>query len=208
MFNSIAILLSLVLFYATPEIHNENKIYDKCLLIKYYEGTSNEVIKYYGLFKNKDKFFFHLDYYGDDFSEFYPSDRTFFIDGDWNNNGSYKTADSTKILFWDYSVKNEISTLPYKYSSITIDSLINNSTILISLNNTKHILASGQIFTDSITVLKNENRRLIKHKTVYHIENLGLIYKKNILDQKAIEERQRADEEERENNEFRELNLK
>ena len=172
------ILITSVLFttnYSSGIKRNNTQF---CLLIKCDIENKTDIIKFQGLQKNKFKYFFTPEVGVDDFSVYDPEKKIFNVDGD------LKLKDSARIMFWNYDNKIGISTLPFNYALISIDSLVNDSTILVSFNKSRHIINSGEIFKDSIISIKKEHRRLIKHTTIYRIENIGLINKENIIDNK------------------------
>jgi hypothetical protein len=92
-------------------------------------------------------------------------------------------SDSSKLIFLDTYNVMAIS-LPFKYSDIALESLVNDSTVQFTLNNKKLILKPGQEYFDSITSIETENKRVIQYNTKFHVQNRGFILRKNIITDK------------------------
>lgn len=103
----------------------------------------------------------------------------------------FKLSDSAKIIFCDEKAI-EIS-LPFHYSDIVIDRLINDSVLQFTFQNRKHILKPGQIFNDTIISYEHDGKKLLKCATIYKIQNHGPISKENIVD---LDERKKRHDEE------------
>jgi len=145
----------------------------KVLLIQYDKKIRFEVIKDYKREKDRYRYMCGLPISGQDYNSY---NRTLNVYGEFN------LTDTSKIIFWEHEPM-DIS-LPFQYSDIVLDALINDSTIQFTYLNQKHILRVGQVFNDSIISFEQEGKRLIKYTIAYQVHNYGLTYKKNIIDDK------------------------
>jgi len=167
--------------YVSTSPNNEN---EKILLIEYRENNTCRVLKDYNTIKNRenDSCFDFIDILAD-YSSYDKTNRVLSI---YSN---FKLADSTKILLWEYGNIRDFA-LPYQYSHLTWDCLINDSVVQFTLNNNKHALVPGQFLNDStISIVKTKNK-LLQYTTEYSIRNHGLIYRKDVLDSRKIAERE------------------
>jgi len=143
---------------------------DKVLLI-FYTGESNiKIIKDY---KNISKRF-----------QYMPSNPPPYPSYDYDNktlelHEEIKLTDSSKIIFCGYNEVFDIS-LPFHFEDITLDSLINDSTMRFTFNNQKHIIKPGEAYIDTLVSILKEGKRVIERTTIFHVANYGLIFKNNI----------------------------
>lgn len=150
---------------------------DKCILIEYSESTNCDVLEFYYEVTNRtDSFCGEVPMIIDDFSAYFPSKKVFHVDG------YLKPNNLTVMLFWDYNFIKELSSFPFNYSLITIDSLQNDSILCFQLNDEKHYLMTNSTFVDTIVSIRKEPNKKVKYTTVVRIKNLGFILKKNIYD--------------------------
>lgn len=152
--------------------NNNSKVDGKVLYISYYEDIDIKILKDY---KNKKKRFRYLSVNPCECPRYSSDNETLEIDGE------FKLTDSSKIIFCSGCQTNDIA-FPYQYSHIQLDSLINDSIILFTLNNKKNKLGPGKEYVDSIVSIEKEGKRVIQRTTIIHFENYGLIDKKNIFD--------------------------
>jgi len=165
---------------------NYPRVNNKILLIEYNEDADLKVLKDY---KRKKKGYRYM--HGLTFSDanYNTYSKILYVDE------PITISDSSKIIFWDIDDEIMDISLPFHYSDISLDRFINDSTIQITFNNKKHILESGQEFIDSITSIEKEGKLVVQLSRKFHINNHGLIFKKNIITEK--ERWRRMDEEQR-----------
>jgi hypothetical protein len=170
------------------------------LLIKYEESTDCMVIKEYKKSKNKySKFCGDFIEIVEDFSSYNDHNKEFYVDG------ILKVSSQSNIIFWEYGHIREII-LPFQYSYISIDSLINDSIVQFKLNNKIKRLKPGQISVDSIVSFVTEKNRLLKITTKFQLQNYGLILKNNVIDNEELLLRKKEELMNRDSIEMEELN--
>lgn len=152
---------------------------DLILLLKYNEYTSCEVLKIdEQKTDEKNHFCDEVNSDEDDFSEYFPKKKVFYYDG------RLELTMKDLILFWNYNNKQQIDKLPFTSSNIKIISVFNDTILKIQLNDTTIDLLPNQNITDTIIQVKKENNKLVKYSTSILVVNLGLIEKKNTIDNK------------------------
>ncbi len=144
----------------------------KILLIHYYTNVENKVLKDYKKHNKRYRYIHGL-----------PCDGPMY---DGKNKildiyGLYNISDSSKVMFYGDCFEKDIL-LPFRYSEIGLDSLINDSILGFTLKNKKQILLSNTQFTDTIVSIVKEGKRVIKRTTIYYVKNYGLVNRKNIVD--------------------------
>jgi hypothetical protein len=117
----------------------------------------------------------------DDFSEFFYNTKIFFAQTNLTGN------ENSKLIFWDYDYIKEIDSLPFIYSKIKINSLVNDSIVKIEYDNKKQILNSKMSISDSIIEVKHHDNKTTYTKTKFYIENIGLLEKESIIDLNKVE---------------------
>jgi hypothetical protein len=144
----------------------------KVLFIYYNVDTDVKVLKDY---KNEKKRFKYLSvnpFWGPEYDSYYKT---------LNVDGIFKLKDSSRIVFFAQDKLMDIY-LPFQYSEITIDTLINDSIVSLTLNNKKFISVPGKMVIDSLVTIVKEGKRRVRYTKIFYVENYGLIYKKNIFD--------------------------
>lgn len=165
----------------TWKVFSQGTPNDMILLIRYAEETECKILKTDN-YVDADKY--HCDEIYeeiDDFSEFFPKEKVFYYDGE------IELIPNDKILFWEYGYNKIISELPFKYSDLKIDSLLTSGTIIIQIEKKQFELAVHCSFTDTIKKTEVRNQQTVLYKKIISLENLGLIEKKNIIDNKTWE---------------------
>lgn len=152
------------------------------LLVDYNEYTSCKVLEVDGKkVDHKKQFCSAFSGIVDDFSEYFPIKKVFYYDGELELKGN------EMILFWDYDFKKAIDSLPFSYSKVIIKTLLNDSTITINLKGKELILRPNEIYNDTNQIITKEENKLLEYTTYFSIENIGLIRKENVIDNKKWE---------------------
>jgi len=113
----------------------------------------------------------------DDFSEYFYNTQKFYAQT------RFDSITNSKIIFWNYGNIKTINKLPFKYSKIWINYLLNDSSIQVEYNKGKRIILNPKIvLNDSIIEKENIEKKTKFVKTEFTIENLGLIKKESIID--------------------------
>src|SRR5690606_15524693 len=115
----------------------------------------------------------------DNFSEYFPSKRIFYFDG------VVSFSNEDNVILWDYIPI--MSKLPLKHSEIKIEAILNGSILQFSLNNKEIELSPKEVHRDTLNYTKRDNNRQVEYATIFRVENLGLIKKTNIIDNKDWE---------------------
>jgi len=148
----------------------------KVLLIEYYEQVSNfKVLKDYKEPEKKIRYSFG-----------FPIENTHFDGQKLDFDGFFDLTDSSKVVFLSDGDSKDIS-LPFQYSELQLDLLVNDSTIKIRLNNKKFESKPGEMVIDSIVSVITEGERVIQRTIEYKVINYGLIDKNKIFDYKDRE---------------------
>ena len=164
--------------------YKDSNIDGKVLFISYYEKISIKVLKDY---KNKNKRFLYLYPRPCECPRYYSFNKSLHIDGE------FKVTDSLRVIFCSGCETNAII-LPFQYSYILLDSLINDSIVKFTLNLKKSKLEPGKEYIDSIVSIEKEGKRVIQRTTIFHVQNYGLIDKKNIFDSEGQIKRELEEE--------------
>lgn len=103
--------------------------------------------------------------------------------------GIFTLTDTSRVIFCGLDEVVDIS-LPFHYKEISLNSLTNDSTIRLTISNRDYLLEPGQIYIDSLVSKRKVGKRVIQETKIIHIENYGLIYKKNVFDSNGIHKRE------------------
>lgn len=172
---TILILLSISTIQGFSQ-HSHN---DMILLINYNEYSSCKVVEIDGQKVDPNKHFCgEIPAIVDDFSKFFTIKRVFYYDG------NIDLSKNDFILFWDYDVKKQIDSLPFSYSKVKINEIINDTILKIKFNDKSIELAPNENKIDTIFLTKKEKNKLVRYTSIISIENLGLIEKKNVIGNK------------------------
>jgi hypothetical protein len=148
----------------------------KVLLLEYYEQvTSFKVLKDYKEMGKRIRYM-----------SVQPIENPSFDAQRLDVDGFFDLTDSSKVVILAGGDAKDIS-LPFQYSVLKLDRLINDSTIELKLNNKQFVSKPGEIVMDSIVSVIIEGERIIKRTIEYTMTNYGLIDKKNIFDYKDRE---------------------
>ena len=150
---------------------------NKVLLIDYYEDRNLKVLKDY---KDPNKMFKYIPGLPIPNPIFNMQTKRLNVEGVFN------VTDSSKIIFLGHGEAKEIS-LPFRFSKLKLEKLLNDSTIIYNLNDRKYTTTSGQEVTDTIVSKETNGERVIQYTTIYYLTNYGLINKDNIFDYKDRE---------------------
>ena len=153
---------------------------DYILLVRYSEHTICRALDNAGQIVDYDSHDCD-DYWTDidNFSEFFHSKRILYFDGE------VSFSDEDKLILWDYVPF--VTKLPLEHSQIKIDTILNNSTLKFIFNNRVIELSENSIYRDTLEYAKTIDDQKIENTTVIRVENLGLIKKTNIIDNKNWE---------------------
>lgn len=162
------------------KISNNPAIKGKALLIYYYERTESNIIKDYKIHNKRYRYITYLPIPN---PEFNIKTRTLDIED------IFEMTDISRIIFCGEGKALDI-TLPFHYKEVSLNSLTNDSTIRLTINNRNHMLAPGTVCIDSLNFKIKKGKRIIQQTKIIHIENHGLIYKKNIFDSRGIYRRE------------------
>jgi len=152
---------------------------NKCIYIEYTEITNCEVLEfYYKPITKVDSICDEIPVPSEEIIKFYPFEKILYINEEFSPN-------ELTVLMIN---KEEISSFPYNYLSISIDSLKNDSILCFKLNNENHFLTSNSSIADTIVSIKKEHNKKLKYTTIINITNWGFILKNNIYDKNNFKE--------------------
>ena len=117
----------------------------------------------------------------DDFSEYFYNKKVFYADKKLNMN------DSTFLLLWEYGCIRNVIKFPFQYSKISIDTILSDSSLKIKFKNINKIISPKNIYKDSIIETKLIDSKMTLLKTIFTIENIGLVNKTSIIDWSNVE---------------------
>lgn len=178
----IALFLIIDLAYSIGKCRSSNhpEIKEKVLLILYEERTDFKILKDYKKLNRRYK-------YRPGTPKPSPweinKNRTLDVDG------IFTLTDTSRVIFCGLDEVVDIS-LPFHYKEISLNSLTNDSTIRLTISNRDYLLEPGQIYIDSLVSKRKVGKRVIQETKIIHIENYGLIYKKNVFDSNGIHKRE------------------
>jgi hypothetical protein len=143
----------------------------KILLIDYYEEYDFEVLKDY---KNKKKKYrYNLSGQPIENLNYNQHDNILCID--------FKMSDTSKLFFMANGKVFDIS-IPYQFSDILLNGIVNDSLLDFTLLTKKIILKPDDIYIDTLVTINKEGKRVIRYTKIIYVKNYGLIEKQNILD--------------------------
>ena len=173
------IILTLIIGL-TVNCYSQWKNSDYILLVRYSEHTICKVLDINGQKVDYDRH--HCDDHLadiDNFSEYFPSKRIFYYDGE------VSLSNEDKVILWDYVPV--ISNLPLEHSEIKIDAILNGSILQFNINNKEIELSPKGLYRDTLNYTERKNNKRIEYTTAFRVENLGLIKRTNIIDNKDWE---------------------
>ncbi|NOZ46448.1 MAG: hypothetical protein GXO79_06660 [Chlorobi bacterium] len=169
------IILTLITFFFFNKIFAQDTNY--VLLLKYNEEIINcNLIEIDGKPIKPIKYSNEVYSEVDDFSEFFSIKKVFYYDG------NIKLTENTKILFWEYDNKITIDSLPFRNNKFVINSILNDTSVKIILNQKEIVLNHKETLKDTILYTKKIGNKLFEYKVLVEFTNLGFIKKENILD--------------------------
>jgi len=168
------VLIAIVVSSFTNEIfrYNSRSIENnKVLLIEYSQESNFEILKDY---KRKKKRYHFIACIPSTSNNFNNISKMFYVEE------TIPLTDSSKVIFWESDTVIDVA-LPFQHLHLTLDRFINDSIVHLTLNNKKYICSPGQDLFDTIISIETEGKRVTKYTAIFHVNNHGLIFRKNII---------------------------